>query len=223
MPAFANAVSLGYRYVETDVHATSDGVLVAFHDDRLDRVTDREGMIHELSWSEVSKARIAGVEQIPLLEDLLGTWPDLKVNIDAKHDSAVGPLVDVIERTRSLERVCVGSFSCKRLHRIRKSLGPQLCTAACPSEVAKLQAAKYGLPLRFDDLACAQVPVTAGPMTVVDRRFVATAHRRGLQVHVWTVDDPEEMNRLLDLGVDGIMTDLPQVLRGVLDSRGEWA
>lgn len=223
MPAFANAVALGYRYVETDVHATSDGVLVAFHDDRLDRVTDREGMIHELTWSEVSRAKVAGSEPVPLLEDLLTTWPDLRINIDAKHDSAVEPLADVIRRTGALGRICVGSFSGGRLRRIRRLLGPDLCSAACPSEVVRLQVAKYGIPVGSGAASCAQVPLSAGRIDIVDRRFVEAAHRLGVPVHVWTIDDRAEMERLLDLGVDGLMTDVPHVLKEVLEDRGQWS
>lgn len=222
MPAFEGAVALGYRYVETDVHVTADGVLVAFHDESLDRVTDRTGLIRELPWSEVSRARVDGRESIPLLEDLLGTWPDLRVNIDPKHDSSVEPLIDAVVRTGALDRVCIGSFSDRRLARIREALGPRVCTSLGPRGIAKLAAAGYGVPARLPS-PCAQVPVRAGRITVTDARFVRTAHRLGLQVHVWTIDDPAEMVRLLDMGVDGIMTDRPAVLRRVLEDRGQWA
>lgn len=226
MPAFEGAVALGYRYVETDVHATADGVLVAFHDESLDRVTDRTGLIRDLPWSEVSRARVDGREPIPLLADLLGTFPDLRVNIDPKHDSAVDPLVEVLRSTGSVERVCVGSFSGRRLARIRSLLGPTLCTSGGPFDVARLRLAGFGIPVGgfpFGPLPpCTQVPVRQGPIPVVDERFVRGAHRRGIQVHVWTIDEPAEMHRLLDLGVDGIMTDRPAVLREVLEARGAW-
>lgn len=226
LPAFEGAVALGYRYVETDVHATRDGVLVAFHDESLDRVTDRTGLIRDLPWSEVSRARVGGREPIPLLADLLGTFPHLRVNIDPKHDSAVDPLVEVLRSTGSIERVCVGSFSGRRLARIRSALGPTLCTSGGPFDVARLRLAGFGLPLgglSFGPLPpCTQVPVRQGPITVVDGRFVRGAHRRGIQVHVWTIDEPAEMHRLLDMGVDGIMTDRPAVLREVLEARGAW-
>lgn len=221
MPAFEGAVALDYRYVETDVHVTSDGVLVAFHDESLDRVTDRAGLIRELPWSEVAAARVDGREPIPLLEDILGTWPDLRVNIDPKHDSSVGPLVDAIRRTGALERVCIGSFSDRRLARVRTELGPRLCTSLGPKGIAKLKAASFGAPGSLP-APCAQVPVRSGRVTVTDARFVRGAHRLGMQVHVWTIDDPAEMRRLLDLGVDGIMTDRPALLREVLEERGEW-
>ncbi|MCU1455282.1 MAG: ugpQ [Acidimicrobiales bacterium] len=223
MPAFEGAVRLGYRYVETDVHVTLDGVLLAFHDDHLDRVTNRIGRISELPYREVSKARVDGREPIPLLDDLLGEFPDLRVNIDPKHDGAVEALVDTIRRTRSVHRVCIGAFSDRRLSRLRTELGPDLCTALGPKGTVRLRAATRGLPVGRLPAACAQVPHRFRGVTMVDERFVRAAHRRGLQVHVWTIDDPDEMDELLDLGVDGIMTDQPALLKGVLERRGAWA
>jgi glycerophosphoryl diester phosphodiesterase len=221
MAAFEHAVALGYRYVETDVHTTADGTLVAFHDDVLDRVTDRVGAIADLPWDDVRQARVAG-HAIPLLEDILGAWPDLRVNIDPKHDASVEPLVEVLRRTDAYDRVCVGAFSEGRLERFRRLTGGRVCTGMGTRAVALLRAASVGLPVRRFGGDCAQVPVRQGPVVLVDRRFVATAHRLGLAVHVWTVDDAAEMTRLLDLGVDGIMTDRPAVLKEVLVERGQW-
>lgn len=222
LPAFQGAVDLGFPYVETDVHLTADGVLVAFHDDHLDRVTDGHGRIADLPWSTVRRARVDGREPIVLLDDLLGTFPDLRVNIDPKHDAAVPALVDVLRRTGAVERVCVGAFSDRRLARLRGLLGPALCTSLGPAGVARLRSASLGLPAGRLHARCAQVPERAGRARLVDERFVTAAHRRGLQVHVWTVDDPADMERLLDLGVDGLMTDRPAVLAEVLRRRGQW-
>jgi glycerophosphoryl diester phosphodiesterase len=222
MPAFAGAVALGYRYVETDVHVTSDGVVVAFHDERLDRVTDGTGDIAEHTWRELSSVRVDGREPIPLLEDLLGTWPDLRINIDPKHDAVVEPLATVLTRTDAVERVCIGSFSDRRLDRLRAMLGPRLCTSLGPAGVARLRAASYGIGRTRPAGCCVQVPPTAKGHALVDERFLATAHELDLAVHVWTIDEPEEMVRLLDLGVDGIMTDRPAVLRDVLEARAQW-
>ena len=222
MGAFEAAIEMGYRYIETDVHATSDGVLVAVHDDTLDRVTDRSGVIGDLPWAEVRKARVQGTEPVPLLEDLLGLWPDVRVNIDPKHDAAVDPLVDVIRRTGSLDRVCIGAFSDRRLARIRGLLGPRLCTSMGPRQVARLLATSRGLPVGRFTAACIQVPARRGPVPLVTKRFLEAAHHRNLPVHVWTINDPDEMRQLLDLGVDGIMTDAPDVLKQVLDERAVW-
>ena len=221
MAAFEHAVGLGYRYLETDVHATADGALVAFHDDVLDRVTDRRGVIAQLSWDDVRQARL-GAEGIPLLAELLTAWPDVRVNIDVKHDGSVAPLVSVLEQARAQDRVCVASFSGKRLNRFRALTGGRVCTATGPFDIARLRLAGAGLARGPFAAACAQVPVRQGPVVVVDRRFVAAAHRRGLPVHVWTIDDPAEMERLLDLGADGIMTDRPTVLKEILLRRGQW-
>ncbi len=223
LPAFEHAVTLGYRYLETDVHATADGVLVAFHDDHLDRVTDRSGAIAELSWAEVSQARVDGREPIPLLEDVLGAWPDVRVNIDPKADASVGPLVEVVRRTGSIDRVCVGSFSDARIDRIRDALGPALCTGMGPQELMGLLRAFEGEDVVFRSQA-AQIPA-AGPdgRPLATPELVDVAHRHGLVVHVWTIDEADEMERLLDMGVDGIMTDRPAVLRDIFERRGIWS
>lgn len=222
MPAFEAAVGLGYRYVETDAHACADGTVVAFHDEVLDRVTDRTGRIAEMTWDEVSKARVDGREPIPLLEDVLGSFPDVRVNIDPKHDAVVGPLCEVIRRCDAVDRVCIGAFDDARIARVRSILGPRLCTALGPRSIVRLLAASRRLaPARFAG-AVAQVPTHRNRIPLVTRQFVRGAHRLGIDVHVWTIDDPAEMHRLLDLGVDGIMTDRCQVLKDVLVERGQW-
>ncbi len=218
MPAFEYAIGLGYRYIETDVHVTNDGVLVAFHDNDLQRTCGRPGKISALPWSEVREARVNGEAPIPLLEDLLGAWPEVRVNIDCKSNAAMDALVAALKRTDSLDRVCVGAFNDLRMRRLRALLGERLCTSLGPGGVTSL---RYGRP-RAIAAHAAQVPVKQGPITVVNEAFVARAHRHGLQVHVWTIDDAAEMNRLLDLGVDGIMTDRPTVLREVFEARGLW-
>ncbi len=218
MIAFEQAVRLGYRYLETDAHVTADGVLVAFHDHVLDRVTDGKGLVAELPWDTVRHARLDN-EGIPLMEELLTAWPHVRVNIDLKHDASVAPMVDVIERTRAHDRVCIASFSGKRLERFRAMSGGKVCTAIGPMDIARLRGSGFGMRTSGFAGACAQVPVRRGPVLIVDKRFVDGAHQHGLPVHVWTVDDPTEMERLLDLGVDGIMTDRPSVLAGVLARR----
>jgi glycerophosphoryl diester phosphodiesterase len=225
MAAFQQAVDLGYRYVETDVHATSDGVLLAFHDPTLERVTGMAGRISTLPWARVRQARVGGTEPIPTLEELLGTWPELRVNIDVKDLAATAPLVDVIRRTRAIDRVCVAAFSERRVAAVRRALGPRLCTALGPTRVALLRAAATSRPaslLAPRTVPCAQVPDRVGALRLVTARLVELAHRHDVRVHVWTIDDADEMRRLLDLGVDGIMTDRIETLRTVLQERGWW-
>ena len=203
MAAFARAVELGYRYLETDMRVTADDVLVAFHDDRLDRVTDRPGEIGSLTWREVRAARIGGTDPIPLFADVLASWPDVCVNVDPKSDRAVGPLVHTIRAAGALDRVCIGSFSDRRLRRARAALGPRLCTSMGPGEVLRLRLAAWGLVPRSavpSGPACAQIPVRRGFVPLAERRMLSWAHELGLPVHVWTVNDPVQMHDLLKLG-----------------------
>ena len=223
MKAFEYAVGLGYRYIETDAYATSDGVLVSFHDDKLDRVTTSRGKVEEVGWEVLKSARIGGVEPIPLLEDLFTRFPEVRINIDPKHDQAVAPLIALIKRLGAQDRVCIGSFSGKRIRQVQDAFDGRVCTSLGPSGVLKLKSASMGLPARHWPEGCAQVPVKSGAVTVVTRRFVEAAERRQLQVHVWTIDDEAEMNRLIDLGVHGLMTDRPAVLKQVLFKRNLWS
>ncbi len=224
--AFRAAVELGFRYLETDVHVTSDGVLVAFHDDRLDRVTDGHGEVARLPWSEVSTAKIGGTESIPRFEELLEEFPTARFNVDMKSEHSVIPLVRAIQRHGAADRVCIASFSSDRLRRARSLLGPGVCTAASPREITALigraRLGERGARRADVPFGCVQVPVRHARVEVVTPAFVALVHSLGAQVHVWTIDEPAEMDRLLDLGVDGIMTDRPSVLREVLERRGVW-
>lgn len=222
LKAFQYAVDLGYAYIETDAYATRDGVLVSFHDDRLDRVTDSKGKIEELAWNDLKAARIDGKEPIPLMEDLLARWPQMRINIDPKHDQAVAPLIALIRRMGVEDRVCIGSFSGKRIRQVQDAFDGRVCTSLGPGGVLKLKSASLGVPMGRMLEGCAQVPVVANGVTVVTRRFVEAAEKRNMQVHVWTIDDEAEMNRLIDIGVHGLMTDRPSLLKKVLVERKLW-
>jgi glycerophosphoryl diester phosphodiesterase len=223
LAAFARAVELGYRYLETDVRVTADGVALAFHDAALDRVTDARGRLSRLTWADVRAARIGGVEPIPQLADVLATWPDVRVNIDVKSDAGVVPTVEAIRRTGSARRVCVGAFSDRRIGRLRAVLGPAVCTAIGPREAVRLRLrSRAGLGVRRVEDRCAQLPARLAGRPVVDAKLISTARRAGLAVHAWTVNERDEMIRLLELGVDGIITDRCDILKDVLTERGQW-
>lgn len=235
IPAFEAALALGYLYLETDVHLTRDGVLVAFHDSHLDRVTDVDGTIAELDIAAVEAAdagytfttdgggthpfRGQGV-RVPRLEHMLERWPQARINIDMKSDAAVEPLAALLDRLGAWPRVCIGSFSDRRLHRIRALGRGRACTSMGPHAVAvaRAAAAMGRVPRGHSD--CLQVPLRHGHVPIVTRRFVRAAHRARLPVHVWTVNDASAMRELLDLGVDGIMTDRLRLLRDVFAQRG---
>jgi glycerophosphoryl diester phosphodiesterase len=295
--AFAQAVKLGYGYLETDVQATADGVVVAFHDRTLARVTGYPGRVARRTYAELADFLIDGTEPIPRLEDLLGAWPNVRFNIDVKDAPAIGPLANVLKRTNAWDRVCVVSFSASRLRATRRALGRPVCMAAPPFGAAMVrfggprgprdsrgpyQASRPGAPgfrrqarhrgvggarpaghgmaeLAGRHPAAASAAVTsagvgtaaavwspAGPPLVLSPRLladwldrtgvrclqvpalvvtaplIARAHALNLQIHAWTVNNRSIMEHLLDLGVDGIMTDDTLTLREVLSTRGQW-
>ncbi len=217
--AFQRVIDLGLRYIETDVRATIDGQAVVFHDATLDRTTDAGGALSALPWAFVRKAHLANGESPITLAEALRRWPTTRFNVDVKSDDAVGPFLAAVAEAQAWDRVCAAAFSTARLRQLRRLAGPRLATSMGPSEVAALVLRARALR----SAACAaQVPIAAGPIPVVTGSFVGRAHDRGLEVHVWTVDDPLQMADLLDLGVDGLVTDHPTVLRGVLEERGVW-
>lgn len=218
LAAFRHAAALGFECLETDVRPTRDGVAVLMHDATLDRTTDGSGRVHAHSWRDVRSHRLADGSPPLRLEEFLEEFPDARVNIDAKEHGSVAPLVEAVRRTGAAERVCVTSFSARRLAHARRLLPARVESSAHPWEVLALRT----LPrrARLARVHRVQVPVRAFGVELVEPALMAHARRLGLAVDVWTVDDPDEMERLLDLGVDGIMTDSPSVLREVLAGRG---
>lgn len=223
MAAFQHAVALGYGYLELDVRATADDRVVVFHDAELDRVTDHVGPLRERTFAELARVRVDDVEPIPLLTEVLTTWPDVRVNIDPKDDHVVGPLLEVLADDAVLDRVCVMAFSDRRLSRVRRAFGPRVCTALGPAGMTRLRLSASGVRVGRAPGHVAQVPPELGGRRLLDDDVMRAADAQGLPVHVWVVDHPGEMRRLLDLGVHGIMTDRPSVLRDVLVARGQWS
>jgi glycerophosphoryl diester phosphodiesterase len=221
MQAFAAAVELGYRYIETDVRATADGVAVTFHDAQLERLTGRPGPLRDLSWADVSQARVGGIEPIPALEEVLDAWPELRWNVDVKDPAAVQPFARAIERTRAHDRVCVASFSDRRRRAVLRQLSAPVATSGGRQTIARFRGASA---LRLSALIqhllrevdCLQMPARAGRVTLVNRATLDAVHAAGRHLHVWTVNEPAEMRRMLALGVDGLMTDRADVLRDLL-------
>lgn len=225
LAAFSEAVRLGFRYLETDVHATRDGVLVAFHDAELDRVTDGSGPIAQHSAADLRQVRTRAGDGIPTLAQVLESFPGAHLNIDVKAAGAIAPLVQIATSMRVLDRICVGSFSERRVRAVRKALGPRLATAAGQAGVAGLRFSPQRLTrLLHSSAPVLQIPthhVLAGRrVELVTPGLVRRVHALGKHLHVWTIDQPAEIERLLDLGVDGIVTDAPQALIEVFAERG---
>ncbi|HEY7176246.1 MAG TPA: glycerophosphodiester phosphodiesterase family protein [Micromonosporaceae bacterium] len=219
LAAFARAVALGYRHLETDVRTTADGVAVVFHDATTDRMLGRAGRVADLSWQDLSTVRRNGATVVPRLDDLLDAWPSAYLNIDVKSPDGVVPTIKAVQRTASWDRVLLASFHDATLRLVRAAdarVATSLGRAGCVRVWAASRLGTGGRGAARRSVA-AQVPVAA-----VDARFIRHAQRLGLAVHVWTVNDARTMRDLLDAGVDGIMTDHLDVLRDVYAERGAW-
>ena len=224
--AFRHAVSLGFRYIEIDVHGTLDDQLVVFHDDDLRRLTGSSGSIADRTLAEVSQRRIGDSETIPTLDEVFETFPDTRFNIDIKNAGAITPLVKTIDRHRAHDRVCVASFSNERLREFRRLMGRRVPTSVSPIGVVWNGYIPL-LPRLLNSPGTAlQIPVThavgSRQLPVLTPRLLRHAHLAGKVVHIWTIDDPAEMHRLLDMGVDGIMSDRTDLLKQVFTERGIW-
>jgi glycerophosphoryl diester phosphodiesterase len=232
MMAFQGAVDLGYKYLETDVHPSSDGALMCFHDPILDRTTDGTGPVSARSLAELATldagyrfdpihhfpARATGVS-IPSFEELAMTFPDAILTVDLKAARIEQLMVDTIRRLKLADRVIIGSFQEKRVRTFRRLAGKGVATSAGPRETARIVfGAKAGRAMRVT-ADVLQVPEFHRGINVVNERFIDVVQSQGKQVHVWTVNDPEEMTRFLDLGVDGLVTDRPDLLKGLLAAR----
>lgn len=221
MAAFEDAVAQGYRYLETDVHASKDGVVYAFHDDNLARMVGEDVAISTLSAQEIDALELQGGQHIPRMAELFEAFPEARFNIDAKDWPVVGPLAQLINTTRTHERVCIGSFSDARIKAVLNDTG-DICHTGGPKTVRRFFiGVKTYWPFRFS-AGCLQVPMRHGDMEMATRKTIDYAHKRGLQLHVWTINDESTMNELLDLGVDGLMSDDCALLKRVLMSRGLW-
>ena len=226
MAAFERSVELGFRYLEIDVRASGDGVVMVFHDELLDRVTDARGPIAGRTAAELGALPAGGGGGIPTLEEVLLRWPELRLNIDVKSDDCARPFAELVNRLGAHDRVLVASFSDRRRRRVLRLLDRPTASSAGMAVNALLKlAAPLGLagPLaRIAEVQALQVPETYRGVRVVTRRFVASCHAAGLHVHVWTVNAREDMDRLLDLGVDGLVSEAADVLASCLADRAAW-
>lgn len=235
MEAFSGAVDLGFKHLETDIHITRDGVPVCIHDDTVDRTTDGIGDVSNLAFDELQELdagyRHGGRDgyafrgkglTVPSLEEVLDTFPDVNLVVDMKIDGCADPLAGLLDRLDAHERLIVGSFSDERIDVFRDASTGRVATSTGTAQSRMwVLASRVGRGVKGEAKAL-QLPTQIRGVTVVDEKLVQAAHEDGLQVHVWTVNDRAEMERLLDIGVDGVITDRPDVLKELLIERGEW-
>lgn len=228
MRAFQGAVDLGYRYLELDVRVTADGVVVVHHDATLERTTDGRGRLADRTLADLRELDAAHnfgpeagfphrgeSERIPTLEEVLTTFPDVHVNIDLKAPGSEWPVAECIARLRRVDSVLIGSFHDARITRFRRITKGRVATSVGTATALRMwSASRVGRHITHRAQAF-QMPYAQRGFPM-DRRFVDAVHASGAQLHAWTVDEASDMARMLALGVDGIVTDRPDVLNDVL-------
>ncbi|MCU1656760.1 MAG: glycerophosphodiester phosphodiesterase [Pseudonocardiales bacterium] len=226
LEAFRRAHALGVRCLETDVRVSRDGQLVAFHDATLRRVTGARGRVGTRTLAELCALPVLGGGSILPLATLLHAFPDARFIIDVKERAAVEPLARLLRDSDAAARVCAAGAWDSWLLQLRARVGPQLTTALSWRALARLvtssRPARRAASLDEGAACYAHVPLRFGRLPVFADDVVARAHASGVRIVVWTVNEPDTMHRLLDAGVDGVITDRPDLLREVLIARGQW-
>ena len=213
--SFQYAIEIGSSYIETDVQLSSNGIPYIFHDDDLIRLFGKNVIFNSLHSDEIDKLMLFDKYRIPTLEVTLQKFPDTFFQIDVKTDEVVLPTMEVITKTNSTDKVCIASFSSKRLKQVH-NLYPEICLSMGPYEVLKLLLASYGLYTKKVPGNCLQIPIYQYGIKLVTKRFIKYIHKVGLKIHVWTINDEDTMLKLINLGVDGIITDRPKTLKNIL-------
>lgn len=227
--AIEHMLACGVSVMETDVRHTLDGVPVLAHDVTLQRRFNDPREISAVAWEELAQLRDLDGAQPLRLADALAEFPGVTFNIDAKTDEVVTPTLRLVREARAANRVCLTAFSSRRVARMARITRERAMIGMGMADVARL-VAWANLPARAVGIArqpashlparAVQVPLTFRGLPVITPRFLAGAHAAGHVVHVWTVNDPSEMHRLLDLGVDGLVTDAPSAAAVVFRERG---
>jgi glycerophosphoryl diester phosphodiesterase len=221
LEAFDAALRAGADIVETDVHASADGVSVICHDDDLSRIAGLERSVEELDWDELRVLPLAEGGRLATLDQALAAFPDARFNIDVKTDAALGPALAAIRGADATSRVLITSFGQRRRRRGVRELRGVATSASTPGVVLCLLGVRLRLRvlvrLALRGVDAVQVPRRRGTITVISSAFIRAVHDADREVHVWTIDDPSEMRELLDLGVDGIVTNRCDLLSAVVD------
>jgi Glycerophosphoryl diester phosphodiesterase len=213
--SFEYSIELGSSYIETDVQLSSNGIPYIFHDNDLNRLFGKNIIFNSLHSDEINELILFDRYKIPTLESTLLKFPNTFFQIDVKTDEVVLPTMEVIKKTNSTDKVCIASFSSKRLKQVH-NLYPEICLSMGPYEVMKLLLASFGLYRKKVPGNCLQIPIYKYGIKLVTKRFINYIHSIGLKIHVWTINDEDTMQKLIDLGVDGIITDRPKALKELL-------
>jgi glycerophosphoryl diester phosphodiesterase len=225
LSAFLAAQRLGFRYIETDVRSTCDGVAVVFHDEHLGRMTGCDREIADLTAADLGHLTLPKGDKIPTLREALGAFPGLRFNLDLKDDAVVEPVATLIEEMGAHSQVCVTSFSESRVAAVRDRLGPRVCTGLGVFGILRVGVASITSLNHHSwrrGARVLQIPVRWKGIPILSSKLMHEAHAAGLAVHVWTLNDRGAIEYALDKRVDGVMTDRPLLLKEILLERGLW-
>jgi len=217
LESFSYAIELGSSYIETDVQLSADGIPYIFHDDDLSRLLNMDVTFNSLHSEQIDQLKLFASYQIPKLETALTQFPSALFQIDLKTDEVVLPAMNVIKNLNAFDRICIASFSSNRLQKVREEF-PETCLSMGPKEILKLLLASFGFYNQKVPGDCLQVPIYHFGIKLVTKRFVRYVQSIGLKIHVWTINDENTMRKLIDLGVDGIITDKPKLLKKLLST-----
>ena len=201
LEAFKSAETLGYKYIETDLRETKDGKIITFHDANIKRITGSNITINRSSLSDIRMRRLPKNETIPTIDEVLEELPDSYFNMDLKVSNMEEKVLKKIKSHNALDRICLGSFNSKTIKKINV-LEPKIITS-----MGLAQVVKYKFFNIKSNSKLIQIPVSWNGIKVITKGFIEKLHNDNLKVHVWTINKENEMQRLIDMGVDGIMTD----------------
>ena len=219
LEAFEQSINLGFKYIETDVRATKDNKLVIFHDPDLKRMLNLEIDISSINYNELSSYKINGIHKIPTFLETVSSWPNINFNIDPKSDKSAELLISELKSVGNLDRFCVGSFDLAKLNKIRNAFDDKLCTSMATNEVINFYFLRF-FGINSINTPCLQLPYFKNGFKIITAKLIRDAHKFNKKVHAWTIDDPKEISELLDMGIDGIMTDSPQLLKNEVAKKG---
>ena len=215
LEAFRYSLDIGCQYIETDVQLSSDGIPYIFHDDDLERILGKNIAFSSMQSSEIDGLIIFQKYTIPTLEAALLEFPEALFQIDIKTDEVAMPALKVIQKCAAMNRICIASFNSDRLKRVADAY-PEVCLSMGPKEVLKLLLASFKLYNKKIPVNCLQIPIYQYGLKLVTKRFVNYIQNQGLKIMVWTINDSKTMQSLIDMGVDGIITDRPSLLKKLI-------
>lgn len=220
--SFRKALELGYRVIETDIHGSKDGTAYIFHDSTLERLTGENLKISDLKDVDIDSLRVNTSSIIPRLSNVFEEFPEGLFNLDAKTWESTMPIANTIKNMGCRSRVCIGSFNDKRIDAIIRELGVETCHSMGTRNVIKFFfGAQLGIGQEFT-AQCIQLPIKQFGISLITEKVLQYARKLGIKNHFWTINSPATMQRLIELNVDGIMTDDCLLLKKIMEKQNKW-